>query len=214
MELDDLKASWQRETEMNLEINKQSMEQLKLMLQEKSSGTLTGMKKKYEKIISLLMVGILLNVLVNPFLHFLLGDEGPVFRITLGGLLLLVTVVVFGLIVIFFYWLKYTTLKTVISASNLKESLTENIARFKKYLKQEISFILALFGALFICGRLSSEYLGNGKFWDIWHQDIVLAMLAAGSIMGFYIYKRARAYKKNIRELQQYLAEFDEGSNK
>lgn len=213
MELDDLKANWQREIEKNLEINKQSMEQLQSILQQKTTGTLTGMKKKYEKIISFLLVGTLLNVLISPFLHFLLGDEGPVFRLTFSGLLSLITVVMMCLIVVFFYWLKYTALKTTISQDNLKLSLSENITGLKRSLKQEVYFIVALFVIVFICGRITSQYLGHGGFGDIFHLDIMLAMLAMISMMGFYIYKRITAYKKNIQELQKYLAELGDSSN-
>jgi hypothetical protein len=210
MDLDDLKAGWQRETEKNLQLNKQSMEQLQLMLQEKSAGALTGIKKKYEKIISLLLVGILLNVVVSPFLHFLLGDDGPVFRITFGGLVSLATIVVLGLVVILFYWLKYTNLETTLPATNLKSSLITSIAGLQKSMRQEIYFIISLFLILFISARFSSEYLGHGSFWDISHPDILLALLTAVILFGFYIFKRVLFYKKHIRELQQYLAEFNE----
>ena len=53
MELDDLKINWQKESTQNLELNKQSMEQLQLILKEKTTATLSGMKKKHEKIIIL-----------------------------------------------------------------------------------------------------------------------------------------------------------------
>src|SRR3546814_5699778 len=106
MELEDLKNNWRKESTENLVLNTQSMEQLQSILKEKTSGTLKGMKKKYERIISFLLAGILLNVLINPFLHFLLGDEGPIFRITFGGLLSLITLIAICVIVVFFYWLK------------------------------------------------------------------------------------------------------------
>jgi len=212
MDLDELKASWQRENKRNLELNKQSMEQLQLILQEKTTGTLTGIKKNYEKIISVILIGILLNVLVSPFLHFLLGDEGPVFRITFGGLLSLLTVVVIGIIVVFFYWLKYTSIKTTIPNNNLKMSLHESIDRLKKSLRQELGFIVILFIFIFIIGRISSQYLGHGNFDDIFHPDIMLAMAAMVGMMGFYIYKRIKIYKEKIRELQKYLTEYDENT--
>jgi hypothetical protein len=210
MELDDLKKNWQRETAKNLEQNKQTMEQLQSILQEKTTGTLTGLKKKYEKIISFLLVGIVLNIAISPFLHFLLGDEGPVFRLTVGGLLSLVVIITFGLLVIFFYWIKYTALKTTIAPSNLKSSLIENISSLRKSLRQELYFLVSLFLILFLSSRLSSEYLGNGLFWDIWHPDIMLALFSAIAILAFYAYKRVRTYHAKIKELQKYLAEFDE----
>lgn len=211
MELDDLKANWQKETKQNLDKNTQSMEQLKLVLQKRTSDTLTTLKKKYEKIITLLILGAFLNVLINPFLHFLLGEEGPVFRITFGGLLSLVTMVVVCLIVVFFYWTKYTSLSTVLPDGNIKTMLSGKIKQLRRSRTQEVAFILTLFLLVFIMARVTSQYLGNGDFWDIFHLDIMLAMLAGFGIMFFYIYKRAIAYKRNISDLQHHVDEFEKG---
>lgn len=211
MELDDLKANWQKETKQNLDKNTQSMEQLKLVLQKRTTETLTTLKKKYEKIITLLILGAFLNVLINPFLHFLLGDEGPVFRITFGGLLSLVTMVVVCLIVVFFYWTKYTSLNTVLPDGNIKTMLSGKIKQLKRSHTQEVAFILTLFLLVFIMARVTSQYSGNGDFWDIFHLDIMLAMLAGFAIMIFYIYKRSIAYKRNIKDLQHHLDEFEKG---
>jgi len=208
MELEDLKNNWRKESKENLVLNTQSMEQLQSILKEKTRGTLKGMKKKYERIITFLLIGILLNVLISPFLHFLLGDEGPVFRITTGGLLSLITLIVICIIVISFYWLKVLSIKTENPDGELKSVLVKQIDNLNRSLRQEVCFITAIFIFLFIIGRATSQYLGNGNFWDIFHLDILLAMLAAICILGFYIYKRISFYKKNIHEFQKYLDEF------
>jgi len=208
MELEDLKNNWRKESTENLVLNTQSMEQLQSILKEKTSGTLKGMKKKHERIITFLLIGILLNVLINPFLHFLLGDEGPVFRITFGGLLSLITIVAICIIVVFFYWIKVISIKTERPDGELKIVLTQHIKNLNRSLRQEIYFITAIFVFLFIIGRATSQYLGNGSFWDIFHQDILIAILAAICIFIFYIYKRASFYKKNILEFQKYLDDF------
>ena len=210
MELDDLKARWQKETKENLHLNKQSMEQLQGILKDKTSNTLTGVKRKYERIISFLMIGIFLNILISPFLHFLLGDEGPVFRLTFSGLLSLITVMIMGLIVLFFYWRKYSKFNAEVINDDLRKVLRDNISKLKGSLKHEIWFITILFASIFILGRASSQFLGNGDFGDIFRKDILLAMLAGFLIMGFYIYKRISAYRKNIKELQEYLSKLDE----
>jgi len=208
MELEDLKNNWRKESKENLVLNTQSMEQLQSILKEKTSSTLKGMKKKYERIITFLLIGILLNVLINPFLHFLLGDEGPAFRITFGGLLSLITIVAICIIVVFFYWIKVISIKTESPDGELKSVLIKQINNLNKSLRQEIYFITAIFIFLFIIGRGTSQYLGNGSFWDIFHQDILLAILAAIALMSFYIYKRITFYRKNIYEFQKYLDEF------
>ena len=210
MELDDLKARWRKETEENEHLNKQAMEQLQAILRTKTSGTLAGVKEKYARIISLLTIGLLINVLISPFLHFLLGDDGPVFRLTVGGLLSLVSLLVVGLLVIFFYWRKYKQLESNAVDENLKKALIDNINSLTRSLRQEIYFIVALFAGIFILARGVSQYLGNGDFGDIFHLDILLSMLVGVSIMAFYIYKRVSAYQKNIAELKKYLSEFED----
>ncbi len=209
MELDDLKARWHKEAEENEHLNKQAMEQLQAILRTKTSGTLAGVKEKYSRIISLLTIGLLINVLISPFLHFLLGDDGPVFRLTVGGLLSLVTLLVVGLFVIFFYWRKYKQLEGNAVDENLKKALMDNINRLRQSLRHEIYFIVALFAGVFILAREASQYLGNGDFGDIFHIDILLSMFVGLSIMAFYIYKRVSAYQKNIAELKKYLSEFE-----
>jgi hypothetical protein len=208
MELDDLKAKWQQEVKLNINNNEQTMEQLQLLLKEKTVQTMSGMKKKYEKIIHFLLIGILLNICLNPFLHFILGDDVPVFQITYGGLVSIATFVLFGVVVLLYYWLKYTGM-SVAEPDDIKHNLINNIARLKKWLRQEIAFLILIFTVLFISGRVGSQHLGNGDFGDIFHKDILLAMFSGILMVCFYIYMRVRAYQKNIKELQSYLKELE-----
>ena len=207
MELDDLKINWQKESTQNLEHNKQTMGQLQNILKEKTSATLSGMKKKYQKIIRLLIIGVTANVMLSPFLHFLLGDDGPVFRVTYSGLLSILTIVVVCLVVILFYWIKYRSMPVV--SANLEVTLSQSINSLKTSLKREVTFIIAVFVMLFIIGRMTSQYLGNGAFGDIFHTDIMLAIGAGVLMFAFYVYKRVIYYNKNIHELQQYLDEYN-----
>ena len=209
MELDDLKVNWQKESMQNLELNKQTMEQLQLILQEKTSLALSGMKKKYERIITLLFLGVLINIIVHLFLHFLLGDPGPVFRLTYSGLVAIMSFVVIGVVVIFFYWLKFKSIPVTTINTQLKVTLSQNINSLKRSLKQEVIFIIALFVTLFTIGRIVSQYLGNGNFGDIFHADIMLAIGAGVLMFAFYLYMRVIYYNKNIHELQQYLDEYN-----
>lgn len=211
MELDDLKVNWQKESTQNLEHNKQTMEQLQLILKEKTTATLSGMKKKYKTIIKLLIIGVTANVILSPFLHFLLGDDGPVFRLTYSGIFSIITFVMICLVVILFYWVKYRS-TTVVNA-NLEVTLSQNIDSLKRSLKLEVTFIIALFFMLFIIGRMTSQYLGNGAFGDIFHTDIMLAIGAGVLMFAFYVYKRVKFYNRNISELQQYLNEYKANIN-
>ncbi|WP_207428454.1 hypothetical protein [Pedobacter sp. SYSU D00535] len=161
-----------------------------------------------------MLVGILLNILIHPFLHFLLGEEGPVFRLTYSGLLTLLSFLILCWLVLFFYWLKYTSFQTNVGTKDLKITLTENISKLKRSLAQEIIFIVGIFAVLFVSGRAFSQYLGNGDFWDIFHPDILISMGLMMFMIAFYIYRRTNVYRKNISELQQYLNELDEGLNR
>lgn len=94
-------------------------------------------------------------------------------------------------------------------STDLKVTLSQNINSLKKSLKQEVVFIITLFAILFISARITSQYLGNGAFGDIFHTDIMLALGAAVLMFAFYVYKRLSFYKRNIDELKQYLNEYE-----
>ena len=209
MDLDELKNRWQAESDKNIDSNKQSMEQLQLMLKEKTAEALNGIKEKYKRIISYLMMGLLANMAVSPFLHYLLGDGKPVFRITTGGLLSMVVILSIGLITVFFYWVRYAGFNTDLVSADIKTALKENITKLKRAFIQETVFILAIFTALFVAGRLSSQYLGHGAFGDIFRRDILIALGSAIAIMCFYIFKRRQMYNRNIRQLTNYLSELE-----
>ncbi len=208
MDLDNLKATWQKDTDGYTELNSKDMEQLQLILKEKTSGTLVKVKKKYERIISFILIGTFLNIAISPFLHWILGDSGPMLR--MPALLPLLTFVTVCLILMFFYWMKYISLKEITPADDLKRTLTEQIQQLKKSYKQEIYFLTMLFLLLFTIGRMVSQYQGNGNFADIFRLDIMLAMLAGVGLLLFGIWQRKKHYTRNIAELKQYLAELDE----
>jgi len=210
MDLEELKNRWQTESDKNINLNKKSMEQLELLLKEKTSRTLLGIKERYRGLISYLMIGLLFNIIISPFLHYFLGDEGPVFRLTFGGLLSLAVILTTGLIVLFFYWIKYTNLKTDLTQLDVRTALNDHLAKQKKSLRQEVFLILAIFASLFVVARLSSQYLGHGDFQDIFRKDILSALGIGLLIMGFYIFKRWQMYSRNIKQLRGYLNELTE----
>jgi hypothetical protein len=202
-----LKSTWQKETDAYSQANKKDMEQLQLILKEKTSGVLVKVKKKYEAIISMILAGTFLNILLSPFLHWLLGEPGPVMR--MPPLLSLLTVIMICLIILFFYWMKYISLKTTIPADDLKLTLAEKIRELKQSFKHELYFLSVLFVVLFIIGRMVSQYNGNGNFEDIFRTDILLAMLGATLLLVFGLVRRKKQYDSNIHELKQYLSEFE-----
>jgi hypothetical protein len=212
MELDDYKDKWQKDTAYQSHIPEKNMEQIQAILHEKTSAILLDVKKRYESAISIILIGLLGNLVVSPFLPWLLGVEGPIFRIPteLGSLLSLVVILTVGILIVFFFWLKYTATQTLIKTDNLKLALSQNIERFKRSRRHEIYFFIALYIVLFIAGRSQSQLLGYGDFWDIFKRDIMLALLILLLGIGYYLFYKIKLYNKNIRELQKYLSEFDE----
>lgn len=208
MELDDLKAKWQKETVEHSQLNQKNMEQLQVILKKKTSGVLFKVKKKYEKIISILFIGLFANIMISPFLHWILGEEGPVFR--MPSLLPLLTIIILCMIILIFYWIKYISFNPNIVEDDLKTSLTENILNLKRSFRHEAWFLITLFVGLFIAGRSTSQAEGNGDFWDIFRTDIMLSIFAGCLLFAFALLLRSKQYKKNISELEGYLSEFNE----
>ncbi len=208
MELDELKDKWQKENVEHSQLNQKNMEQLQLILQKKTSGVLVNIKKKYEKIISILLVGMFANILISPFLHWILGEEGPVFR--MPSLLPLLTVILLCIIILIFYWIKYISFNSNIVENDLKTSLAESIRNLKRSFRHEAWFLIVLFFGLFIAGRSTSQAEGNGEFWDIFRMDIMFSLLAGCLLFAFALFLRSKQYKKNISELEGYLSEFNE----
>lgn len=208
MELDDLKDKWYKETVENSQLNQKNMEQLQFILKKKTSGVLFKIKKKYEKIISILLVGLFANILISPFLHWILGEEGPVFR--MPSLLPLLTVIILCMIILIFYWIKYISFNTNIVENDLKTSLTETIRNLKRSFRHEAWFLIILFIGLFTAGRSTSQAEGNGDFWDIFRTDIMLSMFTGCLLFAFVLFLRSKHYKMNIGELEGYLSEFNE----
>jgi len=207
MDLDHLKASWQKETEIYSQVNKKDMEQLQLILKEETAGVMVSVKKRYEKIITMIMIGTFLNILISPFLRWLLGDPGPVMR--MPSPLSLMLVVVTCLVVLSFYWMKYVSLKTIIPEDDLKLTLAEHIRQLERSFKHEAYFFCILLVLLIISGRMVSQHNGNGDFGDIFRIDIMLAMLVATILLLFGLLRRKKQYDRNINELNKYLSEFD-----
>lgn len=212
MELDDFKATWQKQNAHQSQLNKKNMEQIQSILREKTSGVLVNVKKKYEVVISVVLLGILGNLLLSPFLPWVLGVDGPVYTLPteLGQLMSILVVTILGILIIFFYWLKYTSLETTIPRDDLRLTLSESIKKLKRSLWQEIYFFLALYVSFFMVARSQSQFMGYGDFWDIFRIDVMAALIIGLVLIGYYLFRKVRQYKKYIQELKAYLAEFEE----
>ncbi len=189
------------------------MEQLELILKTKTTGVMELVKSKYQFGVSVILFGIIANILLSPFLHWLLGEPGPIFRIpTVNQFFSLITIVLFFLVAIGFYWIKFTSMQINLDGENVKEMLLKNIQQLKKSWKQEVVFILLFFVVLIATARAESHFLGKGNFGDIFTMDIMFSILICFSGILGIIKFRSLHYNKNIKELKILLAEYNEAS--
>jgi hypothetical protein len=200
MDLDDFKAKWQKNTEYQARSKEKTREQIQAVLAEKTAGILVSGKKKREITILRVLVGILLYLFLSPFFPWLLGVDGPFFTIPIQ----------LGRLLPIFYWIKYSSMETIIPGDNLKLTLLESIKKRRSSLKNEIYFCLVSLMGVFIAFRSASQFLGYGDFWDIFRKNVFIALFVGLSLIGYYLFHKASQYRKHMQELQQYLSEFDE----
>ncbi len=211
MELDDLKKGWKKRTTEQSKTNIKNMEQLEIMLKQKTSGLLNNVKKNYGSLISHVLVAIMSTLVLSGFAPWLMGQEGPVYRwpTTLDRALSMLVMAGLTLTFILFYWIKYTAMETEFIGEDIKQALKKNIERLRNSLKQEVLYVTALFFGWVTIARFHSQVSGYGEFWDILHNDILLAIGSLAILLIAYLVVRYRQYGKYIHELREYLEEYD-----
>jgi len=211
MELDDLKKGWKEKTTEHLKLNNKNMEQLELILKQKTSGMLNKVKTRYGMLISYMLIAIFFSMILSGFTPWLMGQEGSVYTwpTTLDRALNMLVSVFLALTFIFFYWLKYTAMEVVFDGEDIKQAVKKNVQKLRRSLAHEVLYVLALFFGWVTIARFHSQVAGYGDFWDILHMDILLAIGALVVFLGVYLIVRYREYKKYISELKGYLEEFE-----
>jgi len=211
MELDDLKKGWNERTSEHSKLNNKNMEQLELILKQKTSGILNHVKTRYGRLISYMLVIIFPTLILSGFLPWLFGQDVPVYRwpITLSQALNMLVIVFLALTFVFFYWLKYTTMEVAFGGEDIKQGVKKSIEKLGRSLRHEVLFGITLFFGWVTIARSHAQVSGYGDFWDILHLDILLAIGAMVVFLGVYLIVRYREYKKYILELKGYLEEFE-----
>ena len=211
MELDDLKKGWQKRTTEQSKTNTKNVEQLEIMLKQKTSGVLNNVKKNYGSLISYVLVAIMFTLILSGFAPWLMGQEGPVYRwpTTLDRALTMLVIAGLALTFIFFYWIKYTAMETEIIGTDIKQTLQMNIEKLRNSLIHEVLYVTALFFGWMTIARFHSQVAGHGEFWDILHNDILLAIGSLAILLIVYLVVRYRQYRKHIHELREYVEEYD-----
>lgn len=187
------------------------MEQIEMILKQKTSDLVNKVKTSYESLISYVLVSIAFSLVFMGFIPWLLGQDGPVYHwpTTFDRALNMLVIVVLGLTFIFFYWVKYKAIATVFEGPDIKQGLIRNIEKLRNAFMHEVIYVIALFMGWFTIARFHSQVAGYGEFWDILHPDILLAIGAMTIFLGSYLIVRYRLYKKYISELKGYLEEFE-----
>jgi hypothetical protein len=197
MDLDKLKASWQKEIETNSQINKKDMEQLKLLLNGKTYDLITSLRKKYEKIIGIMLCGMLITVLFSPII-----TDGFTFPGSINGF---VKMMVFYIVLIIFYWTKFRSINNLELSENIRDRIEQLLKMLKRSLKIEVSFVFIFLAAIVVIGRFifgkGLENLNDTGFLI----SVPLAFLFSSAML-YLIVKR---HKDKIKELESYLKEFD-----
>jgi hypothetical protein len=197
MELDDLKAKWQRETVNNPQLNYKTMEQLRMILDSKTTDIITSMKLKYEKIISIMLGGMLLFVLVHPILTDGFTYPGSAYGFA--------KMIFFYLVLLIFYWQKLRNINHLQLSDHLKERMEQLLKMLQRNYRTEIIFVVVFFISMIVIGRF---FFGKG-LQELDDRGFVIGFPLSVLFAGAFIFLIVKRYKDKIKELKEYLAEYD-----
>jgi hypothetical protein len=197
MELNQLKADWQK-LDTQEPLNPKSMEQINAMIAGKTNHVVASVKKKYEKVLLSLMLSMLAVILLFPLLSDGFAYPGSVNGYVKG--------LFFYMLAVLFAWLKYRNLNDTRWGDDLRTRLVQLIDKLQRNKRIDGAFIVVMFAAVLLVGRF---VMGKG-LTGILKPDVVAGgVLSVVLVVGLLLYI-TRSYNRRIRELEQYLSEFDE----
>ena len=197
MELDDLKAKWQHESICNAHLNYKSMEQLQTILSGKTADMITAMKLKYEKIISIMLGGMLVFVLVHPIL-----TDGFTYPGSANGF---AKAMFFYLVLLIFYWQKLRNINHLQLSDHLKERMEQLLQLMRRNYRTELTFVVLFFVGIIVIGRF---FYGKG-FQNLDDKGVLIGFPLAILFSGALIYFISRRYRSHIKELKEYLSAYE-----
>lgn len=199
MELDDLKAEWQKETTTRIESGSKDVRQLQVMMHARTADLLTRVRKRYEMIISCMMISLVLFTVIHPVISDDFADQNSASGFVKGLMLYL--------LVLFFYWLKLVSINNFVPSPDIRERLVQLLHREKRNLRIEMTFVCLVF----IGGPLVSRFVYHGKaLTDLDDPGVQIAVPAGLLLLALILYFIHRYHKRNITELNTYLAEYTE----
>jgi len=197
MELDDLKAKWQHESISNAHLNYKSMEQLQTILSGKTADMITAMKLKYEKIISIMLGGMLVFVLVHPIL-----TDGFTYPGSANGF---AKAMFFYLVLIIFYWQKLRNINHLQLSDHIKERMEQLLQLLRRNYRTELTFVVLFFVGIIVIGRF---FYGKG-LQNLDDKGVLIGFPLAILFSGALIYFISRRYRSHIKELKEYLSAYE-----
>jgi uncharacterized membrane-anchored protein len=110
------------------------------------------------------------------------------------------------MLAILFVWLKYRSLNDTSFSNDLRTRLAQLIGKLQRSKRIDGAFIVTMFAGMLLVGRF---VMGKGLA-GILKADVMIAGVLSVVLMAGLILYITRSYNRRIRELEQYLSEFDE----
>jgi hypothetical protein len=196
MELDDLKNKWQQENDRLVRQQHKDLSAIEQLLTHKTADLVSVMRRKYEKIITMMLGSMLLMILVFPVI-----SDGFAFPGSAYGF---AKCMFFYVLLIVFYWLKFRSVLHLTLSDFLEERMTQLLKVLEKSRRIEIIFCIVFYVALLTVGRF---FYGKGLDGLFTLQMSVLFALSL-AFSAAMIWLIARRHTRQIKELKQYLAEY------
>ncbi|SDH32010.1 hypothetical protein [Chitinophaga filiformis] len=196
MELDDFKNKWQQENDRLTGLQHKDPAVIEQLLNHKTTDLVSVMKRKYEKIITMMLVSMLLMILV-----FSVISDGFTYPGSAYGF---AKCMFFYVLLIAFYWLKFRTVLHLTLSDFLETRMTQLLHVLEKSRRIEIIFCVVFYIALFTVGRF---FYGKGLEGLFTPQMLGLFLLSLAFALAM-IWLIARRHTRQINELKQYLEEY------
>lgn len=196
MELDDLKNKWQQDNDRLVQKQHKDPAAIQQLLTRKTADLVSVMRRKYEKIITMMLGSMLLMILVFPVI-----SDGFAFPGSAYGF---AKCMFFYVLLITFYWLKFRSVLHLTLSDFLQERMTQLLQVLERSRRIEIIFCIVFYISLLTVGRF---FYGKGLTGLFTLEMLIFFLLSL--IFGLtMIWLIARRHNRQIKELKQYLQEY------
>lgn len=198
MELENLKNSWKKENNMYTQLHLKDMSALEQMLTGKTFDLIASLRRKYEKIITMMLISMFLMVIIFPML-----SDGFTYPGSISGF---TKCMFFYLLLLGFYWAKLRGIYYLDLSDFLKERLEQLLTMSRRSLRIEVGFSVAFYVGLLTVGRF---FYGKG-LEGLATMEMLLLFLLSFLFAGAMIFLIVRRHHRQIKELKSYLKEYQQ----